>query len=362
MPVPKRREDAATLRVPHAIVSGSAGGEAAGGRRRPPAAASPMAPGRSRASRLGERVIETWVRLSALAAILTIFLIFVFVGREALPLLWERPEAGLEQEAVTLDNLIGPTRYPDRPPRYVWQPVSNVPKYNLAPLIVGTLKTTVIAIVFAAPFAILAAILSAEFAPRWLREIIKPGIELLAGIPSVVLGFFALIVLATWLQQLLGLRFRLNALNAGIALGLAVIPIIFTVAEDALTAVPRAYREASYALGARKWETATKIVVPAALPGIFGGVVLGFGRAAGETMIVLMASGNAAVTSWSFVDSVRTLSATIAAELGEVAFGSPHYRVLFLLGLLLFVFTFTVNLTGDLVVRRVRRRLEGGDA
>ena len=312
-----------------------------------------------RFTRILEKVVEAWVKLTAMAAILTIFLIFVFVGREALPLLWEHPEAGLEHEVVNWSTLVGPTHYPDRPSRFIWQPVSNVPKYNLPPLIVGTLKTTIIAILFAGPLAILAAILSSEFAPRWLRELIKPTIELLAGIPSVVLGFFALIVLASWMQDLLGLRIRLNALNAGIALGLAVIPIIFTVAEDALTTVPKSYREASLALGANSWETAVKVVLPAALPGIFAGVVLGFGRAVGETMIVLMASGNAATTTWALTDSVRTLSATVAAELGEVVFGSPHYRVLFLIGVLLFVFTFAVNLCGELYVQRLKQRLEG---
>lgn len=317
------------------------------------------ASGHRRFTRIVEGLVEGWVKLTAMAAIVTIFLIFVFVGREALPLLWEHPEPGLEHELVTWDNLVGPTHYPDRPSRFMWQPVSNVPKYNLLPLIIGTLKTTLIAILFAAPLAILAAILSSEFAPRWAREIIKPTIELLAGIPSVVLGFFALIVLATWIQEALGLRIRLNALTAGIALGLAVIPIIFTVAEDALTTVPKAYREASLALGANRWETAIKIVVPAALPGIFAGVVLGFGRAVGETMVVLMASGNAATTTWAFTDSVRTMSATIAAELGEVVFGSPHYRVLFLIGVLLFLFTFAVNLCGEMYVLRLKARLEG---
>jgi phosphate transport system permease protein len=312
--------------------------------------------------RIAEGIIEAGVKITAWAAILVIFLIFVFIGKEALPLLWQHPEPGLEHEVVTLSNLVGPTQYPDRPSRFVWQPVSNVPKYNLLPLIVGTLKTTLIAILFAGPLAILAAILCSEFAPSWLREIVKPTIELLAGIPSVVLGFFALIILASWLQQMLGLRIRLNALNAGVALGLAVIPIIFTVAEDALTTVPKAYREASLALGANQWETAIKVVLPAALPGIFAGVVLGFGRAVGETMIVLMASGNAATTTPWITDSVRTLSATVAAELGEVVFGSPHYRVLFLIGVILFVFTFAVNLCGELYVQRLKQRLEGSRA
>jgi len=334
--------------------------EAAGVLPRVPASAvQRVGVGHRRFTRLVEGVVEGVVKITALSAIVVIFLIFIFVGREALPLLWQHSEPGLEQETVTWSKLVGPTEYPDRPARFMWQPVSNVPKYNLLPLIIGTLKTTIIAILFAGPLAILAAILSSEFAPRWLRELIKPTIELLAGIPSVVLGFFALIVLASWLQGLLGLRIRLNALNAGIALGLAVIPIIFTVAEDALTAVPKAYREASFALGANRWETAIKVVVPAAIPGIFAGVVLGFGRAVGETMVVLMASGNAATTTWAFTDSVRTLSATIAAELGEVVFGSPHYRVLFLIGVLLFVFTFAVNLCGEIYVQRLKERLEG---
>jgi phosphate transport system permease protein len=327
----------------------------------PRAPARVIQPGAShrRFTKIVESVVEAWVKVTALSAIAIIFLIFFFVGREALPLLWQHPEPGLEQEAVTWSKLVGPTEYPDRPARFMWQPVSTVPKYNLLPLIVGTLKTTIIAILFAGPLAVLAAILSSEFAPRWLREVIKPTIELLAGIPSVVLGFFALIVLASWLQSTLGLRVRLNALNAGVALGLAVIPIIFTVAEDALTTVPKAYREASFALGANRWETAIKVVVPAAVPGIFAGVVLGFGRAVGETMVVLMASGNAATTTWAFSDSVRTLSATIAAELGEVVFGSAHYRVLFLIGVLLFVFTFAVNLCGEIYVQRLKQRLEG---
>jgi len=326
------------------------------------AAARRASASRRRWGQVAERFIEGSVFVSAWIAILAIFLIFVFVGREAAPLLWEQPVPGQEAEAVTLDKLVGPTHYTDRPPAYIWQPVSTVPKYNLVPLIVGTLKATVVAVLFAAPLAILAAVFSSEFAPRWLREIIKPTIELLAGLPSVVLGFFALMVLASWIQDLFGLTFRLNAINAGIALGLAVIPIVFTVSEDALTAVPQSYREASYALGANEWETASRIVVPAAMPGMFAGVVLGFGRAVGETMVVLMASGNAAITSWNFGESIRTLSATVAAELGEVVFGSPHYRVLFLIGILLFVFTFVVNLGGELYVRRLKRRLEGGVA
>jgi phosphate transport system permease protein len=189
--------------------------------------------------------------------------------------------------------------------------------------------------------------------------VVKPVIELLAGIPSVVLGFFALIVTASFFQRIFGLDFRLNTWNAGFALGLAVIPIVYTVAEDALTSVPEAFRAGSIALGATPWQTARRVVFPAAFPGIFAAGILGFGRAIGETMIVLMASGNAAILSWNPAYSFRSLSATIAAELGEVVNGSPHYHVLFFIGVLLFVFTFLLNLAGQLWVGRLKRKLTG---
>lgn len=305
-----------------------------------------------------EWLITQFVTLNAWLALAFILLIFVFIAREALPVFWEAEAL----EEVGWSRLFLPQNYgtEEAPLPYVWQPVSAEPKYSLMPLVIGTLKVTIIAILFAAPLAIAAAIYTAEFAPNWVRETVKPAVEMLAGFPSVVLGFFSLIVLASWLQKLLDLDFRLNALNAGLAMGLAVIPIIYTVCEDALGSVPRRLREASWALGATRAETALRIVVPAALPGIFAGVVLGFGRAIGETMIVLMASGNAAITSWSFTESVRTLSATIAAELAEVVFGSPHYRVLFLIGTILFLFTLTLNSLGAWMINRVRRHLAGG--
>lgn len=304
-------------------------------------------------------LVERFIYFAALAAILVIVLIFVFVGKEALPVLTSHEV----QKEASLDKLFLPQQYgtPEAPLPFVWQPISVEPKYSLMPLLIGTFKVTLIAMLFAAPLAILAAIFSTEFAPNWLRESLKPVIELLAGIPSVVLGFFALIVLASWLQDTFNLDFRLNAVNAGIALGLAVVPIIFTVCEDALTAVPRSYRNASAALGASRWQTAVRVVLPAALPGVFAGVVLGFGRAMGETMIVLMASGNAAITSWNFTEPVRTLSASIAAELAEVVFGETHYHVLFFIGTLLFAITFVLNWFGDLMVGRLRRQLSGAE-
>jgi phosphate transport system permease protein len=304
-----------------------------------------------------DTLVRNLIYLSSIVALSLIILIFVFVAREALPVITSEKV----HEEVTLKTMFLPQNYgsPEAPLPYVWQPVSAVPKYSLAPLVLGSLKVTLVAMAFAAPLAILAALFTTEFAPRWMREIVKPVIEMLAGIPSVVLGFFALIVLATWLQDTFDFDFRLNVVNAGIALGLAVIPIMYTVAEDALTAVPKSYRQASMALGASPWQTAWKVVLPSALPGVFAGVVLGFGRAVGETMIVLMASGNAAITSWNFTEPVRTLSASIAAELGEVVVGSPHYHVLFFLGTILFAFTFTLNWFGTAMLHRLRRRLTG---
>jgi phosphate transport system permease protein len=301
--------------------------------------------------------VRALIYLAALVAISLILLIFVFVGRQALPVL----TSPAVHEEVTLGELFLPQEYgtPEVPLRYMWQPVSVDPKYSLMPLFLGTLKVTLVAMLFATPLAILAAIYTTEFAPPWLRETIKPVVEMLAGIPSVVLGFFALIVLATWMQDRFGFDYRLNAITAGVALGLAVLPILYTISEDALAAVPRSYRQAAMALGASPWQTAWTVVLPSALPGVFAGVVLGFGRAIGETMIVLMASGNAAITSWEFAEPVRTLSATIAAELAEVVFGSPHYHVLFFIGLLLFAITFVLNWTGTMLVDRLRRRLAG---
>ncbi len=286
-----------------------------------------------------------------------IFLIFLFVGREALPVFL----SDVVHEEVTPGTLFLPQDYgtSEVPLSYVWQPVSEVPKYSLMPLFLGTMKATAVAMLFAAPIAILAAMFTAEFSPRWMREVIKPVIELLAGIPSVVLGFFALIVFASWLQNAFGLDFRLNAIGAGVILGLAVIPIVYTVSEDALQAVPRSVKGAAFALGASPWQTAWRVSLPAALPGIAAGVVLGMGRAVGETMIVLLASGNAAITSWSFGEPVRTLSATIAAELAEVVFGSPHYHALFFIGTLLFVITFVLNWLGAWLVKGLQRRLSG---
>lgn len=298
-----------------------------------------------------ERVIELAIRSSAGFVIAALGLIFVFVAKEAVPLLYSSEV----HEEVTIPSMALP-----RPEGgFSWQPVSKVPKYSVLPLLVGTLKVTIVALLIGLPIAVAAAVFSSEFAPQGLREVVKPAVELLAGIPSVVIGFFSLMVLATWLQDAFGLIYRLNAITAGIGLSLAVIPIVYTVAEDALSAVPQSFRDGSLALGANRWQTAWRVALPAAWPGVFAACVLGAGRAIGETMIVLMASGNAATMSLDPTMSFRSFSATIAAELGEAPYGSPHYHVLFFLGAFLFVITFLLNLAGQRYVGRLKSRLGG---
>jgi len=204
-----------------------------------------------------------------------------------------------------------------------------------------------------------AAVYTAELAPRRLREILKPAVELLSGLPSVVVGFFALVVLATWTQVALGPEHRLNAIVAGLGLAFCVCPVIFSLAEDALRAVPRSYVDASLALGATRPSTIFRVLLPAAAPGLLSAVMLGFGRAIGETMIVVLASGNAALLDGRFDHSTRTVTATIAQELGEVVVGSTHYRMLFVLGAALFIATLGINVLAQRVSARMRKKLGG---
>ncbi|HEU0178243.1 MAG TPA: phosphate ABC transporter permease subunit PstC [Blastocatellia bacterium] len=311
-----------------------------------------------RRRRWAEWIAEKTIMMTAMIAIISIILIFLFVGRKALPVLTNER---VRQTASVEEFFTRNGQSPDGKPAFVWQPISERPKYSFIPLIAGTFKATAVAILVAVPLALLGAIYTTEYAPRRLREHIKPAIELLAGVPSVVLGFFALVVMASWIQKIFHFETRLNAIVAGGALGLAIIPVVYTVAEDTLAAAPRALREASLALGATRAQTLLRVILPAALPGVFAGVILGFGRAAGETMIVLMASGNAAIVSGNLADSIRTMAATIAAELAEVVYGSAHYHTLFAIGALLFVVTFVINFIGDRIIGRLNARLRGGE-
>jgi phosphate transport system permease protein len=301
---------------------------------------------RSRWFTIRERLIEGTIAVCSAVAILGVFLILISIIREALPIFFVAEDPA----SANFHGFFG---------QPVWQPVSDHPRWSLLPLILGTAKITVIAMSVAIPIGVLAALYSAEFAPHWVGEIVKPFVELLAGIPSVVMGFFALIVLASVVQSVTGAVARLNAVNAGLALGLAIIPVVYSVSEDALRAVPDSLREASLALGCNNWKTAVHAVLPAASSGIFASIVLGLGRAVGETMVVLMASGNAALISWNPLDTTRTMSATIAAEMGEVVVGGDHYRVLFLIGVMLFGFTLVLNIIAGWYLSAMRRRLTG---
>ncbi len=333
-----------------------------------------------------EFIAEFFIKLISFFSFIVIILIFVFVFREASPILTytptlqEIPEEELLQETYgeeSLENLnIGPRKTLEEhqvelesEPKSIWQnifglrwePISAQPKYGVIPLILGSLKVTLIALLFATPIGILSALYTSQFAPKWLREILKPSIEILAGFPSVVIGFFALIVMASFFQEIFGYTYRLNAFVGGLAMSLAVIPIIYTVTEDSLAAIPKSYIEASLALGAERWQTALFVVLPAATPGIFAAILLGFGRAFGETMIVLMATGNAALATLSIFDPVRTMAATIGAEMAEVVFGEFHYNILFFLGAILFIFTFALNAIAEFVVRnKLMKRFSGG--
>jgi phosphate transport system permease protein len=305
---------------------------------------------------LWHRAAEWTLRCLAVSAVVAIVLILVFIAKEAAPIFY----SGAVRAEVTLSKMFAPQLWPGYDESAsIWQPVSEIPKFGIWPLIVGTLKVTLVAMVVSIPLGVGAALYVSQYASSRTREIVKPVVELLAGIPSVVLGFFALMVMATWFQDLFHLESRLNALVSGVALSFAVIPVIFTLAEEALRAVPRSYVEASTALGAARWQTTLLVVLPAASPGIAAGVALGLGRAVGETMIVLMASGNAAIVSANLADSARTIAATIAAELAEVVFGGSHYTVLFFLGTLLFLTTFCINTVGDWAIRRMKIRLGG---
>jgi len=228
--------------------------------------------------------------------------------------------------------------------------------YGALALIVGTASVTGMAMIVAIPFSLGAAIYIGEFATGKTRETLKILVELLAAIPSVVWGFIGLTIMNALIIDLFDVPIGLNILNAGLILGLMAAPIMTTIAEDALKAVPDDFRQAAEAMGATKWQVIRRVVIPAGRNGLVSAVLLGIGRGFGETMAVLMASGHAVQFPDGIFDSVRALTATIAAELGETAVGSDHYGALFTLGILLFLVTFVINLTADIVVRKGDRK------
>ncbi|RME24519.1 MAG: phosphate ABC transporter permease subunit PstC [Deltaproteobacteria bacterium] len=281
--------------------------------------------------------------LGGISGVVLVLAIFVFITREG------------------LGFVMGPLDLVEFFTSPAWRPTSDSnPTYGALALIAGTASVTGLAMVVAVPFSLAAAIYIAEFAGPRVREGLKILVELLAAIPSVVWGFIGLSVMNRLIIQVFHVPIGLNVLNAGIILGLMAAPIMTTIAEDALKAVPDGYREAAEAMGATRWQVVRHVVLPAARNGLVAAVLLGVGRGFGETMAVLMASGHSINLPTSPFDSVRALTATIAAELGETAVGSDHYQALFFLGIFLFVITFIINLTADLVVRGGGRRLRLG--
>lgn len=270
-------------------------------------------------------------------SILIVLLIFIFLGKEAAPFVSDPGIASLFQ-----------TR---------WVPVSFIEEvFGIVPLLTGSILVTLLATLIMIPFGILTAVYVAEIASPRENEFLKPFIEILAGIPSVVIGFFGLVILNPIVKGFFGLNTGLTALTGALLLALMAIPTVISISEDAIHSVPGSYREASLALGAGKLQTVLRVVIPAALPGIIAAVMLGMGRVIGETMVVLMVTGNAARITASPFESVRTMTATIAAEMGEVAFGSHHYQALFLVGIILLLITFGLNIIARRVLRKYSMR------
>ncbi len=289
--------------------------------------------------RFRERLITAFIRTAGYSAIIFVLLIFYFLLQSGTPAVISLP----------LDVLLNVR----------WYPIEDY--YGILPLIGGSLVVTVGAGTVAFPLGIATAIYISEIAPRWVREILKPLVELLAGLPSVMLGFLGIIVLSPLLRSWLNIPTGLSALTASLLLGFISLPTIVSVAEDALDAVPKSFRDAALAMGATEWQTIWRVTIPAARSGIFTAVMLGLGRAIGETMTVMMVAGNAPVMPTGlrvFLSPIRTMTATIAAEMGEVANGSTHYHVLFLIGIALFLISLIVNLTASTVIFRQQKRSE----
>ncbi|MEI7638384.1 MAG: phosphate ABC transporter permease subunit PstC [Syntrophus sp. (in: bacteria)] len=282
-----------------------------------------------------EIIIKNVFFILSLVSILVLGLIVVFLFREGLPVF---------REVSLRDFIFG----------MEWYPTYNPPSYGIWPLIVGSLIVTIFSSLIAIPLGVLAAVYISEIAPPAIKEVLKAIIELLAGLPSVVLGFFGMVIVAPWLQETFDLPTGLNIVNASVILAIMAVPTISSISEDALYAVPNEFKEASYALGATKFETIARIIIPAALSGISTAVILGMARAIGETMVVLMVAGGAAAIPESIFDSVRPMPASIAAEMGEAPFRSGHYHALFATGIVLFLMTLAFNLVADYISQKFK--------
>lgn len=284
-----------------------------------------------------DALISRFIWLNGQVAVLAIFLIFLFLLRDAFPAF----------------RHVGPWSFLTG---HTWQPEFS--NFGILPLMAGSLVVTLGAVLVAVPVGVGCAVYLAEIAPKWMWEIVKPTIEVLAGIPSVVIGFIGLVVAAPYIQHLLNLPIGVTAMTGSVMLGFMALPTVISISEDAITSVPRSYRDGSLALGATRWETIRSVVMPAAKSGLIAACMLGVGRAVGETMTVLMVTGNAAQLPNGlagilpyFLGQVRTMTATIALEMGDSVQHSMHYHALFAVGSTLFAITFLINLTADLALR-----------
>ena len=282
-----------------------------------------------------ERLIELAIHLCGISSIAIVALIFLFLAKEGLALF----------RTVTLPEFLG---------GHHWYPISEPPRFGILPLLLGSGLVTAGAVVLSVPIGIASALFVSEIATGWAKDALKTGIELVAAIPSVVLGFIGITVLAPVIKQALGLPTGLTALTGSITLAFMAMPTIVSITEDALTAVPRGHREAALALGATRWQMMWRVLMPAAGSGMVAAVMLGIGRVVGETMAVMMMTGNAAVIPHTFLRPVRTMTATIAAEMGETVRGSDHYAALFAIGIALFIISFVINMIADLFLHQDR--------
>lgn len=285
--------------------------------------------------RIKENLIKNLFLSLSMISILVLTLIIVFLFREAFPLF----------RSVSFTGFIFGTQ---------WYPTSDPAEFGIGSLIIASVVVTFFSTLIAVPLGVLSAVYISEIARPFVKEILKPVIELLAGLPSVVLGFFGMVVLGPWLQETFDLPTGLNILTASIMLAVMAVPTISSISEDALYGVPREYKEAAYALGATKFETIVTVIMPAALSGISTAIILGMARAIGETMVVLMVAGGATALPESLFDPVRPMPAAIAAEMGEAPYGSPHSHALFAIGAVLFIMTFAFNLAADYVSHKFK--------
>lgn len=283
--------------------------------------------------KIKEFCIEKLIFLSGVASILFVILIFTFLAKEG----------------VLLFKVIG---LPEFLTGKFWYPISDPPKLGILPLIMGSLLVTVGAILIAVPLGIASAFYIAEVASPKVRDILKPLIEILSAIPSVVLGFIGMVTLVPFIKFIFKIPTGLTALAGSVMLAFMALPTIISISEDAINAVPRQYKEGAIALGATHWQTLYRVVLFGALPGIMAASMLGIGRVIGETMAVMMITGNAAVIPHTLLQPVRTLTATIAAEMGETVRGSEHYYALFAIGIVLFIMSFVINFTADIFLNK----------